>query len=215
MIGRLLQRPKARSTSLNHLAGNRQVQADEAVAAAVVLSEEVRGELRERSEQIRVAPCSWKPGSTAALKLAWSPPWAQWLGIIPAVGVDLACLLFGAAAWQCALRPVDRLVGSAAGGGLAVHRQQLPFFNFALGECASFGQPHSFCNRPAHCCRLASALPPSALPAGDLRATGPFPGHLLPGGGNWTRVGQTTGRTRQNERQRDNLVHAPCKDIYL
>jgi len=28
-------------------------------------------------------------------------------------------------------------------------------------------------------------------------------------------VGQTSGRTRQNERQRDNLVHAPCKDIYL
>jgi hypothetical protein len=32
---------------------------------------------------------------------------------------------------------------------------------------------------------------------------------------NWIRVGQTSGRTRQNERQRDNLVHAPCKDIYL
>jgi Domain of unknown function (DUF4338) len=32
---------------------------------------------------------------------------------------------------------------------------------------------------------------------------------------NWIRVGQTTGRTRQSRRQRDNLVHAPCKDIYL
>jgi hypothetical protein len=28
-------------------------------------------------------------------------------------------------------------------------------------------------------------------------------------------VGQTTGRTRQSRRQRDNLVHAPRKDIYL
>jgi hypothetical protein len=28
-------------------------------------------------------------------------------------------------------------------------------------------------------------------------------------------VGQTTGRTRQNHRHRDNAVHAPVKDIYL
>jgi hypothetical protein len=28
-------------------------------------------------------------------------------------------------------------------------------------------------------------------------------------------VGQTTGRTRQSQRHRDNLVHAPMKDIYL
>jgi hypothetical protein len=28
-------------------------------------------------------------------------------------------------------------------------------------------------------------------------------------------VGQTTGRTRQNHRYRDNAVHAPVKDIYL
>jgi hypothetical protein len=32
---------------------------------------------------------------------------------------------------------------------------------------------------------------------------------------NWIHVGQTTGRTRQNQRQRDNQVHAPVKDIYL
>jgi hypothetical protein len=32
---------------------------------------------------------------------------------------------------------------------------------------------------------------------------------------NWVRVGQTTGRTRQNQRHRDNAVHAPVKDIYL
>jgi hypothetical protein len=32
---------------------------------------------------------------------------------------------------------------------------------------------------------------------------------------NWIRVGQTTGRTRQNQHHRDNRVHAPCKDIYL
>jgi len=32
---------------------------------------------------------------------------------------------------------------------------------------------------------------------------------------NWIHVGQTTGRTRQNQRHRDNAVHAPVKDIYL
>jgi hypothetical protein len=32
---------------------------------------------------------------------------------------------------------------------------------------------------------------------------------------NWIHVGQTTGRTRQSRRQRDNQVHAPVKDIYL
>jgi hypothetical protein len=32
---------------------------------------------------------------------------------------------------------------------------------------------------------------------------------------NWNYVGQTTGRTRQSQRQRDNQVHAPVKDIYL
>lgn len=32
---------------------------------------------------------------------------------------------------------------------------------------------------------------------------------------NWVRVGETTGRTRQSARYRDNEVHAPVKDIYL
>jgi hypothetical protein len=32
---------------------------------------------------------------------------------------------------------------------------------------------------------------------------------------NWVCVGQTTGRTRQSQRHRDNEVHAPVKDIYL
>jgi hypothetical protein len=32
---------------------------------------------------------------------------------------------------------------------------------------------------------------------------------------NWVRVGQTTGRTRQSQRHRDNEVHAPVKDLYL
>ena len=31
---------------------------------------------------------------------------------------------------------------------------------------------------------------------------------------NWIRVGQTTGRTRQSQRQRDPLVPASRKDIY-
>ena len=32
---------------------------------------------------------------------------------------------------------------------------------------------------------------------------------------NWIHVGQTTGRTRQSQRHRDNQIHAPVKDIYL
>ena len=28
-------------------------------------------------------------------------------------------------------------------------------------------------------------------------------------------MGQTTGRTRQSQRHRDNQVHAPVKDVYL
>src|ERR1035437_6937411 len=77
---------------------------------------------------------------------------------------------------------MDRLVDGAPRCGLAVHRQQQPFSDLALGVGAPFGQPYSGANCPAHRGRLAKALPPRPSPAGNLRATGPIPGHLLPGG---------------------------------
>src|ERR1035437_7178012 len=77
---------------------------------------------------------------------------------------------------------MDRLVDEATRCGLAVHRQQQPFSDLALGPRSAPGQPYSCANCPAHRCRLAKALPPRHSPAGNLRATGPIPGHLLPGG---------------------------------
>ena len=130
-------------------------------------------------------------------------------------GVDLACLRFGAAAWQCA--PRDRWIG-----WLAQQRAQalpgivnnsrfliLPWVRVpqlathVLAQIARRIQADWQC-RYHHRIYLLESF----VEAGRFRGT-------CYQAANWIHVGQTTGRTRQNWRQRDNQVHAPVKDIYL
>lgn len=130
-------------------------------------------------------------------------------------GVDLGCLLFGAAAWQCA--PRDRWIGWSA----AQRAQGLPGIanNSRFLILPFVVVPH-----------LASHLLGQVAQriAGDWQRRYGHPIYLLETfvqpdrfrgtcyqAANWIHVGQTTGRTRQNQRHRDNAVHGPIKDIYL
>lgn len=130
-------------------------------------------------------------------------------------GVDLACLLFGAAAWQCAGR--DRWIGWTA----AQRAKGLPFIanNSRFLILPSVVVPHLASHLLSHIARRIGH---------DWQKRYGHPLHLLETfvqadrfrgtcyqAANWLCVGQTTGRTRQNQRHRDNAVHAPVKDIYL
>jgi hypothetical protein len=130
-------------------------------------------------------------------------------------GVDLACLLFGAAAWQCAGR--DQWIGwsaeqRAAGLQFIANNGRfliLPWVRVPDLASHILGQIARRINadwqkRYHHCIHLLETfVQPDRFRGTCYQAA------------NWIRVGQTTGRTRQSRRQRDNLVHAPCKDIYL
>jgi len=130
-------------------------------------------------------------------------------------GVDLACLLFGAAAWQCA--PRDRWIGWSA----EQRAQRLPFIanNSRFVILPWVRVPHLASHILS---RVAQRI------AADWQQRYRHPIHLLESfvqpdrfrgacyqAANWVCVGQTTGRTRQNQRYRDNAVHAPVKDVYL
>ncbi len=130
-------------------------------------------------------------------------------------GVDLACLLFGAAAWQCAGR--DRWIGWTA----EQRAQGLPFIanNSRFLILPSVIVPQLASHVLAQIARRIDQ---------DWQQRYGHPLHLLETfvqpdrfrgtcyqAANWIHVGQTTGRTRQNQRHRDNAVHAPVKDIYL
>jgi hypothetical protein len=130
-------------------------------------------------------------------------------------GVDLACLLFGAAAWQCA--PRDRWIGWSTeqrthGLPLIANNQRcliLPWVrvdhlaSHILGQVAQ-RISQDWEQRYRHPLYLLETFVQSDR----------FRGHCYRAA-NWVCVGQTTGRTRQNQRHRDNAVHAPVKDIYL
>jgi len=130
-------------------------------------------------------------------------------------GVDLACLLFGAAAWQCA--PRDRWIGWSA-------EQRAQGLSFIANNCRFLILPWVRVDF------LASHILSQVAQriAADWQQRYRHPIYLLESfvqqdrfrgscyqAANWIRVGQTTGRTRQNKRHRDNEVHAPVKDIYL
>lgn len=130
-------------------------------------------------------------------------------------GVDLACLLFGAAAWQCA--PRDRWIGWSA-------EQRAQYLPFVANNSRFLILPWVRVDHLAS--HILSHM--AARIAADWQQRYRHPLYLLEtfvqqdrfGGtcyqaANWVRVGQTTGRTRQNQRHRDNAVHAPVKDIYL
>jgi len=130
-------------------------------------------------------------------------------------GVDLACLLFGAAAWQCA--PRDRWIGWSTeqrthGLPLIANNQRfliLPWVrvdhlaSHILGQVAQ-RISEDWQQRYRHpLCVLETFVQQERFRGACYQAA------------NWVCVGQTTGRTRQNQRHRDNAVHAPVKDIYL
>jgi len=130
-------------------------------------------------------------------------------------GVDLACLVFGAAAWQCA--PRDRWIGWSAeqrarGLPFIANNQRLlilPWVRIAhlashiLGQVAQriSGDWQQRYRHPLYL--LETFVQPDRFRGTCYQAA------------NWLCVGQTTGRTRQNQRHRDNAVHALVKDIYL
>lgn len=130
-------------------------------------------------------------------------------------GVDLACLLFGAAAWQCA--PRDRWIGWSAA-------QRAQGLSFIANNSRFLILPWV---RVAH---LASHILSQIAQriAADWQRRYRHPLYLLETfveqdrfrgacyqAAHWVHVGQTTGRTRQSRRYRDHKVHAPVKDIYL
>lgn len=130
-------------------------------------------------------------------------------------GVDLACLLFGAAAWQCA--PRDRWIGWRA-------EQRVQGLAFIANNSRFLVLPW------VRVSQLASHLLSQIARRidADWQQRYRHPIYLLETfvqqdrfrgacyqAANWIHVGQTTGRTRQSKRHRDNEVHAPVKDIYL
>jgi hypothetical protein len=130
-------------------------------------------------------------------------------------GVDLACLRFGAAAWQCA--PRDQWIGWSAqqrAGGLPFIANNsrfllLPWVRVAHLASHILGQiarriDGDWQRRYGHRIYLLETFVQQDRFRGTCYKAA-----------NWIRVGQTTGRTRQNRHHRDNLVHAPVKDIYL
>jgi len=130
-------------------------------------------------------------------------------------GVDLACLLFGAAAWQCA--PRDRWIGWSTeqrthGLPLIANNQRfliLPWVrvdhlaSHILGQVAK-RISEDWQQRYRHPLYVLETF----VQGDRFRGT-------CYRAANWVCVGQTTGRTRQNQRHRDNVVHAPVKDVYL
>jgi hypothetical protein len=130
-------------------------------------------------------------------------------------GVDLACLLFGAAAWQCA--PRDRWIGWSA-------QQRAQGLQFIANNSRFLILPWVFV--PHLATHILSQI--AQRIDADWQRRYRHPIYLLETfvqqdrfrgtcyrAANWVHVGQTTGRTRQNQRHRDNEVHAPVKAIYL
>ena len=149
--------------------------------------------------------------------LSYRGPVGQNLGYLvrSRAGVDLACVLFGAAAWQCA--PRDRWIGWSAerrapGVQLIANNSRfliLPWVrvpqiaNYILSQIAQ-RIDEDWQRRYRHRIYLLESFVQQDRFQGACYQAG-----------NWIHVGQTTGRTRQSPHHRDNQIHAPVKDIYL
>ena len=149
--------------------------------------------------------------------LGYRGPVGQNIGYLvkTCAGVDVACLLFGAAAWQCA--PRDRWIGWSA-------EQRARGLGFIANNGRFLLLPWV---RVPHLASHILSQIAQRIQADWQRRYG-HPLYLLESfvqadrfqgtcyqAANWVYVGQTTGRTRQNQRHRDNAVHAPVKDMYL
>lgn len=146
--------------------------------------------------------------------LSYGGPVGENLGYLirSRTGEDLACLLFGAAAWQCA--PRDRWIGWTVEG----RTQGLQFIanNSRFLVLPWVGVKHLASHILS---RVASRI------NADWQRRYGHPIYLLESfvqqdrfqgtcyqAANWIDVGQTTGRTRQDKHNR---IHAPFKQIYL
>jgi hypothetical protein len=127
-------------------------------------------------------------------------------------GEDLACLLLGAAAWQCA--PRDRWIGWTAA-------QRVKGLPFIANNSRFLILPWV---RVKHLASHLLSVMTRRIDA-DWQSRYAHTIHLLETfvqqdrfqgtayqSANWIHVGQTTGRTRQD---RHNQIHAPVKEIYL
>lgn len=149
--------------------------------------------------------------------LSYGGPVGENLGYLirSRAGEDLACLLFGAAAWQCA--PRDRWIGwtgeqRVQGVPFIANNSRfliLPWVRLQHLASHILSQVAHRINadwqqRYGHSIHLLETFVQRDRFRGACYQAA-----------NWVCVGQTTGRTRQNERHRDNAVHSPLKDIYL
>lgn len=130
-------------------------------------------------------------------------------------GVDLACLLFGAAAWQCA--PRDQWIGwsseqRAQGLHRIVNNSRFLLMPWVRVRCLASHILSHIARRIQADWQARYRHPIDVLETFVQQDR--FRGTCYQAA-NWICVGQTTGRTRQNKRLRDNQVHAPIKDIYL
>lgn len=130
-------------------------------------------------------------------------------------GVDLACLLFGAAAWQCA--PRDRWIGWSAeqraqGLSFIANNSRFLILPWVRVDCLASHILSQVAQRIAADWQQRYRHPIYLLETFVQQDR--FRGTCYQAA-NWVCVGQTTGRTRQSQRHRDNAVHAPVKDIYL
>lgn len=127
-------------------------------------------------------------------------------------GEDLACLLFGAPAWQCA--PRDRWIGWSA-------KQRVQGLQFLANNSRFLILPWVQVRHLAShiLCQIATRI------AADWQKRYGHGLYLLETfvqqdrfrgdcyqAAHWIQAGQTTGRTRQD---RHNRVQAPYKDVYL
>lgn len=117
-------------------------------------------------------------------------------------GRPLACVVFGAAAWQCA--PRDRWIGwtpARRAAALPGGRQQHPLPHPPLGSRPPPGQPCARPRRRARRRRLGGQVPPFHRAAGNLRRPRPLPRHLLSGrqlGAGRTNQGPGPARPRRS-----------------
>lgn len=130
-------------------------------------------------------------------------------------GVDLACVLFGAAAWQCA--PRDQWIGwsseqRAQGLPRIVNNSRFLIMPWVRVSCLASHILSQIARRINADWQARYRHPIDLLETFVQQDR--FRGTCYQAA-NWVCVGQTTGRTRQSQRHRDNEVHAPVKDIYL
>jgi hypothetical protein len=130
-------------------------------------------------------------------------------------GVDLACVLFGAAAWQCA--PRDQWIGwsseqRAQGLPRIVNNSRFLIMPWVRVSCLASHILSQIARRINADWQARYRHPIDLLETFVQQDR--FRGTCYQAA-NWIHVGQTTGRTRQSKRHRDNQVHAPMKDVYL